>query len=141
MSWLRNNQIAASFGTKRHSSSPPKTCDPLACTESFKKHWQQAREIIERTQVYPKLYFGLDQMLDLLNAHLCFLQAPEGYPLQDDILAVVNHLGQITTLALMELQRSDKSDSTLSSPLPCLEHLLSENILEKVFDWSIHTGR
>lgn len=73
MSWLRNNQIAASFGTKRHSSSPPKTCDPLACTESFKKHWQQAREIIERTQVYPKLYFGLDQMLDLLNAHLCFL--------------------------------------------------------------------
>lgn len=51
MSWLRNNQIAASFGAKRQSSSPPKTCDPVACTESFKKHWQQAHEIIERTQV------------------------------------------------------------------------------------------
>ena len=51
MSWLRNSQLRTSFTPKRQSNSPPKNCDPTACTESFKKHWQQANEIIDKTQV------------------------------------------------------------------------------------------
>lgn len=51
MSWLRNSPLRASFGKRRPSNSPPKDCDPTACYDSFKKHWQQMYEIIERTQV------------------------------------------------------------------------------------------
>lgn len=51
MSWLRNSQLRASFSKRRQSNSPPKECDPTACYNSFQKHWQQTREIIDRTQV------------------------------------------------------------------------------------------
>ncbi|XP_066998841.2 FHIP family protein GJ17503 isoform X2 [Anabrus simplex] len=117
MSWLRNSPLRASFGHKRGStsSSPPKDCDPTACYESFKKHWQQTYEIIERTQ------------------------PPVGYPIQDDVLGVVNHLDQMLTLLLLELRAVEADNQQSQSP--CLEYLLSENLLDRLFAWSIHTGR
>lgn len=67
-------------------------------------------------------------------------QPPDGYPLHDDVLGVVNHLGQMVTLLVIELRQTGRLESS-ATPTPCLEHLLSENILEKLYDWSVHTGR
>lgn len=50
MSWLKNSNFGSNLG-KIKSSSPPKECDPSAIYESFKKHWQQTNEIIEKTEV------------------------------------------------------------------------------------------
>lgn len=54
MNWVRNSPLRMSFGRRSSSVSPPKDCDPSACFESFKRHWQQAFDIIGRTQV-PKI--------------------------------------------------------------------------------------
>lgn len=51
MSWFRNGSLPASFIGRRISNSPPTDADPTACYESFRKHWQQAHDIILRTQV------------------------------------------------------------------------------------------
>lgn len=48
MSWIKNNNLGSSIGKLKTS---PKECDPSACYESFKKHWQQTNEIIETTEV------------------------------------------------------------------------------------------
>lgn len=61
----------------------------------------------------------------------------------DDVLAVVNHLDHMVTLLLVELHNCNKV--TLPNghqpPAPCLEFLLSENLLDKLFEWSLSTGR
>ncbi|XP_063232931.1 FHIP family protein AAEL005291-like isoform X2 [Bacillus rossius redtenbacheri] len=111
MSWLKNSPLRASFGKLRPSTSPPKDCDPVACYESFKKHWQQTHDIIQRTQ------------------------PPAGYPIQDDVLGVVNHLDQMANLLLLDLRAGSEGQA------PCLEFLLSENLLDCLFRWSVHTGR
>ncbi|XP_026276761.1 FHIP family protein GF15501 isoform X2 [Frankliniella occidentalis] len=127
MSWLRNGSFRASLN-KRISNSPPKDADPTACYESFRKHWQQANEIIQRTQA-------------------------SSTPLtQDDVLGVVNHLDHMVTLLLMELRtvgslpngsqdNSPSSGPELNVSCPSLEFLLSENLLEKLYTWSEITGR
>uniref|UniRef100_A0A146LRN8 UPF0518 protein AGAP011705 n=1 Tax=Lygus hesperus TaxID=30085 RepID=A0A146LRN8_LYGHE len=51
----------------------------------------------------------------------------------DDILAVFYNLDHMTTLLLLELSSH--------SNLTCLEYLLSENILDKLYSWSLQTGR
>lgn len=118
MSWLRNSPLRASFGKRRPSNSPPKDCDPTACYDSFKKHWQQTYEIIERTQ------------------------PPNGFPIQDDVLGVVNHLGQMVAFLLLELRTTGNSPSNENGQsCSCLDFLLSENLLDKLFAWSMHTGR
>lgn len=72
---------------------------------------------------------------------LCFNQQPPGgYPIQDDVIGVVNHLGQMMTLLVVELRQVDNNESTPSAT-PCFEHLLTENVLEKLYEWSLHTGR
>nr|CAD7419541.1 unnamed protein product [Timema poppensis] len=110
MSWLRNSPLRASFGKLRPSSYPPKDSDPSACYDSFRKHWQQAMEIIVRTK------------------------PPVGYPIQDDVWGVVNHLKHMVTFLVWEHNKQQ-------SHFPCLEHLLSENLLDTLFTWSMHTGR
>nr|CAD7430578.1 unnamed protein product [Timema monikensis] len=110
MSWLRNSPLRASFGKLRPSSYPPKDSDPSACYDSFRKHWQQAMEIIVRTK------------------------PPVGYPIQDDVWGVVNHLKHMVTFLVWEHNKQQ-------SHFPCLEHLLSENLLDTLFMWSMHTGR
>jgi hypothetical protein len=69
-------------------------------------------------------------------------QPPNGYPIQDDVLGVVNHLGQMVTFLLLELRTTGNcSNNENHMACPCLDFLLSENLLEKLFSWSVHTGR
>ncbi|CAG9828448.1 unnamed protein product [Diabrotica balteata] len=88
-------------------------CDPQACYDSFKEHWHQVYKIFNRVQQLPT---------------------------HDDVLGVVNHLEQMATLLLYDMKRNDKVYICQSSSR-CLEHLLSENILDKLFEWSTKSGR
>nr|XP_033329424.1 UPF0518 protein AAEL005291 isoform X1 [Megalopta genalis] len=121
MSWLRNSPLRTSFSKQRSRDSPPKDADPSACYDSFCKHWQQAYEII------------------------LYTSPPKGIPTQDDVLGVVNHIDHMVTLLILELRDSRTFNNYRQSPAathsPCLEYLLSENLLVKLYDWSIHTGR
>ncbi|XP_043251174.1 FHIP family protein AAEL005291 isoform X1 [Colletes gigas] len=121
MSWLRSSPLRTSFSKQRSRDSPPKDADPSACYDSFCKHWQQAHEIILHTSPL------------------------KGVPNQDDVLGVVNHIDHMITLLVLELRDSyshtNYRQSTTATHSPCLEYLLSENLLVKLYDWSIHTGR
>ncbi|XP_076681718.1 FHIP family protein AGAP011705 isoform X2 [Andrena cerasifolii] len=119
MSWLRASPLTSSFSKQRSRDSPPKNADPSACYDSFCKHWQQAHEIILHTT------------------------PPKGIPSQDDVLGVVNHIDQMVTLLVLELRHSHNNyrQCTAATHSPCLEYLLSENLLVKLYDWSISTGR
>lgn len=121
MSWLRNSPLRTSFTKQRSRDSPPKDADPSACYDSFCKHWQQAYEIILHTI------------------------PPKGIPSQDDVLGVVNHIDQMVTLLVLELRESTSSkhyrQNSSATHSPCLEYLLSENLLVKLYEWSVHTGR
>jgi Retinoic acid induced 16-like protein len=57
-------------------------------------------------------------------------------------LSNVLHRSQ-TTLLLVELHHCNKISlpNQPQPPAPCLEHLLSENLLDKLFEWGISTGR
>ncbi|XP_048511354.1 FHIP family protein CPIJ015043 isoform X2 [Athalia rosae] len=121
MSWLRNSPLRTNFSKQRSRDSPPKDADPTACYDSFRKHWQQTHDIISHTQ------------------------PPAGIPSQDDVLGVVNHIDQMVTLLLLELRNatpvSDNRRTATPTHSPCLEHLLNENLLDKLYEWSLHTGR
>uniref|UniRef100_A0A2M4BB40 FHF complex subunit HOOK-interacting protein C-terminal domain-containing protein n=1 Tax=Anopheles marajoara TaxID=58244 RepID=A0A2M4BB40_9DIPT len=93
-------------------------CDPKACYDSFCIHWQQAYEIIQRSENYRS------------QSH-------------DDVLGVVTHLDHMVTLLLVELHHCNKLSlpGQPTPPAPCLEHLLSENLLDKLYEWGIKTGR
>lgn len=94
------------------SLDPRHDYEPHACYNSFCKHWQQAYDII----------------LKLQPQHL-----------HDDVLAVVNHLEQLATLLVLEARAREINSS--SSPAACLEYLLSENVLDKLYEWAIMTGK
>ncbi|KYN07239.1 hypothetical protein ALC62_01797 [Cyphomyrmex costatus] len=121
MSWLRSNPLRTSFSKQRSRDSPPKDADPSACYDSFCKHSQQIYEIILHSL------------------------PPKGIPTQDDVLGVVNHIDQMVTLLILELRDSNSHNhyqqGNTATHSPCLEYLLSENLLVKLYDWSIHTGR
>ncbi|XP_011644018.1 UPF0518 protein CPIJ015043-like isoform X2 [Pogonomyrmex barbatus] len=121
MSWLRNSPLRTSFSKQQSRDSPPKDADPSACYDSFCKHSQQIYEII--LQSLP----------------------PIGIPNQDDVLGVVNHIDQMVTLLILELRDSNVYNQyqhgNTATHSPCLEYLLSENLLVKLYDWSMHTGR
>lgn len=59
--------------------------------------------------------------------------------LHDDVLGVVNHLEQLTTLLVLEARAREISTST--SPAACLDYLLSENLLDKLYEWAVCTGK
>nr|XP_036224862.1 UPF0518 protein GJ17503 isoform X3 [Bactrocera oleae]XP_036224863.1 UPF0518 protein GJ17503 isoform X3 [Bactrocera oleae] len=96
-------------------------CDPRACYDSFCKHWQQAYEIIQRSEPTQRL------------------------PSHDDVLGVVSHLDFMVTLLLVELHHCNKvtlpTADTAPPPAPCLEYMLSENLLDKLYEWGCTTGR
>jgi len=81
--------------------------------------------------------------LKIINS--CIFQPPKGIPSQDDVLGVVNHIDQMVTLLILELRDSNSHNhyqqGNTATHSPCLEYLLSENLLVKLYDWSIHTGR
>ncbi|XP_011860884.1 PREDICTED: UPF0518 protein AAEL005291-like isoform X2 [Vollenhovia emeryi] len=119
MSWLPSNPLRPK--KQRSRDSPPKDADPSACYDSFCKHSQQIYEIILHSL------------------------PPKGIPSHDDVLGVVNHVDQMVTLLMLELRDSNshnhyQQDNTATHS-PCLEYLLSENLLVKLYDWSIYTGR
>lgn len=73
-----------------------------------------------------------------------FFQPPKGVPSQDDVLGVVNHIDQMVTLLSLELRDHNLHNyqqTNTATHSPCLEHLLSENLLVKLYSWSVHTGR
>lgn len=96
-------------------------CDPRACYDSFCKHWQQAYEIIQRSEPGQRL------------------------PSHDDVLGVVSHLDFMVTLLLVELHHCNKvtlpTADAAPPPAPCLEYMLSENLLDKLYEWGCTTGR
>ncbi|KAJ6646837.1 FHIP family protein [Pseudolycoriella hygida] len=118
MSWLGRSPLRQSFS--RTTSQPIRTndCDPQACYDSFCKHWQQIYDIILKVE-------------------------PRKPPLHDDVLGVVSHLDHMVTLLLVELQNCNKVTlpGMQPPPAPCLEYLLSENLLDKLYEWSTSTGR
>uniref|UniRef100_A0A182R4B9 FHF complex subunit HOOK-interacting protein C-terminal domain-containing protein n=1 Tax=Anopheles funestus TaxID=62324 RepID=A0A182R4B9_ANOFN len=136
MSWLRSSPLRQSFSKSSNSANDrarsgagggglsvirpfdATECDPKACYDSFCIHWQQAYEIIQRSENYRS------------QSH-------------DDVLGVVTHLDHMVTLLLVELHHCNKLSLPGQSapPAPCLEHLLSENLLDKLYEWGIKTGR
>uniref|UniRef100_A0A182MWJ7 FHF complex subunit HOOK-interacting protein C-terminal domain-containing protein n=1 Tax=Anopheles culicifacies TaxID=139723 RepID=A0A182MWJ7_9DIPT len=58
-------------------------------------------------------------------------------------MGVVTHLDHMVTLLLVELHHCNKLSlpGQAAPPAPCLEHLLSENLLDKLYEWGIKTGR
>ncbi|XP_042204929.1 FHIP family protein CPIJ015043-like isoform X2 [Homarus americanus] len=154
-SWLRESPLRVSLG-RRRVPSPLHDVDPAAAFQSFIKHWQQTREIINRTQL-------------------------RGQVFADDVTAVINHLAQMVTLLLVDLkqimahgarthngiaQRSRGGNSselnTTGNPLegiqefsnshhsslpaenpphtPIFDHFLGEEILDTILTWSLSTG-
>ncbi|KAF5281102.1 hypothetical protein FQR65_LT02968 [Abscondita terminalis] len=115
MDWLRNNSIRSlSRQQPRLVLNTDEECDLTACYDSFKEHWLQAFKIIQRSQQLPT---------------------------QDEVLEVVNHLEQMVTLLLYNIKKMDQTQLPLSSASHCLEHLINENILEKLFEWGMRTGK
>lgn len=51
MDWLRNNPFIGQPRPQRALMSPEEECDPSACYDSFREHWQQVLKIIQRNQV------------------------------------------------------------------------------------------
>ncbi|XP_052744395.1 FHIP family protein AAEL005291 isoform X2 [Bicyclus anynana] len=111
MSWLRSKSLILARQLSR-TLDPRHDYEPQACYNSFCKHWQQAHEIILKSQ-------------------------PQ--QLHDDVLGVVNHLEQLTTLLVLEA-RAREINCHLSSAA-CLEYLLSENLLDKLYEWAMCTGK
>ncbi|CAH2095477.1 unnamed protein product [Euphydryas editha] len=111
MSWLRTTSLTFARQLSR-TLDPRHDYEPQACYNSFCKHWQQAHDIIIKSQ----------------PQHL-----------HDDVLGVVNHLEQLTTLLVLEARA--REINRMSSPASCLEYLLSENLLDKLYEWAICTGK
>ncbi|XP_045503869.1 FHIP family protein AGAP011705 isoform X1 [Colias croceus] len=110
MSWLRTTSMTLARQLSR-SLDPRHDYEPQACYNSFCKHWQQALDIIVKSQ----------------PQHL-----------HDDVLGVVNHLEQLATLLVLEARAREINQANSSS---CLEYLLSENLLDKLYEWAICTGK
>ncbi|RVE49313.1 hypothetical protein evm_006026 [Chilo suppressalis] len=111
MSWLRSTSLSFARQLSR-SLDPRHDYEPQACYNSFCKHWQQANEIIFKSQ--PR--------------HL-----------HDDVLGVVNHLEQLGTLLVLEARA--KEINTTHNHATCLEYLLVENLLDKLYEWACCTGK
>ncbi|KPJ18537.1 UPF0518 protein GF15501 [Papilio machaon] len=111
MSWLRTTSLSFARQLSR-TLDPRHDYEPNACYNSFCKHLQQANDIIIKSQ----------------PQHL-----------HDDVLGVVNHLEQLTTLLVLEARARQFSPNT--HPAACLEYLLSENLLDKLYEWAICTGK
>ncbi|GBP59437.1 UPF0518 protein GF15501 [Eumeta japonica] len=111
MSWLRSTSLSLARQLTR--SLEPRDYEPQACYSSFCKHWQQAYDIIIKSQ----------------PQHL-----------HDDVLGVVNHLEQLGTLLVLEA-RAREINTQIGSPVSCLEYLLSENLLDKLYEWAVCTGK
>ena len=90
------------------------------------------------------------------------LQTPDACPSQDDVLEVVTHLDFMAMLLLVELRNAGSSKGPGNLPIgplaniedtgeeslsinaptcPSIEFLLTESLLDKLYTWSLSTGR
>lgn len=78
-----------------------------------------------------------------MNVHFIRLQSRQTQQQHDDVLTVVNNLDQLITLLLVELHNSNKIvlPNGQQPPAHCLEFMLSENLLDSLYEWSLGTGR
>lgn len=132
MDWLRNNSFIGLTRQPRSLLSTEEECDPTACYDSFKEHWQQTFKIIQRSQVSI-----LEKIVNCETLVIYFQQLPS----HDDVLGVVNHLEQMVTLLLYDIKKADQITLPLLTTSQCLEYLITENILHKLFEWGIRTGK
>lgn len=144
MSWLGKSPLRQSFSRTNNQPIRTNDCDPQACYDSFCKHWQQIYDIILKVEVLLGR-IRLHGEIDNNNSDCLSFNnfQPRKPPTHDDVLGVVNHLDHMVTLLLVELQNCNKVMlSTMQPPpAPCLEYLLSENLLDKLYEWSSSTGR
>ncbi|KAL1493126.1 hypothetical protein ABEB36_011247 [Hypothenemus hampei] len=111
MEWFRNTPFFQNFPI-RGPVNNDQEYDPQACYDSFRGHWNQALRILQRVKQLP---------------------------VHDDVLGVVSHLEQMITLLLYDMNGVDRHSITVDSSR-CLEHLLHENVLDRLFEWSIRAG-
>ncbi|XP_017786072.1 PREDICTED: UPF0518 protein AGAP011705 [Nicrophorus vespilloides] len=114
MEWIISNSFIGSGRQQRALVSTEEECDPTACYDSFRQHWQQALKIIKRNQQLPS---------------------------QDDVLGIVNNLEQMVSLLLYDLKKVDQMTLPISTTSQCLDYLMTENILNQLFEWGIRTGK
>uniref|UniRef100_A0A1B6E9D5 FHF complex subunit HOOK-interacting protein C-terminal domain-containing protein n=1 Tax=Clastoptera arizonana TaxID=38151 RepID=A0A1B6E9D5_9HEMI len=111
MSWLKNSPLGKSFGKSKLTNNSP------------------AKEC-DPSACYDSFCKHWQQTNEIIER----TQNYNNLPKTDDVLGVVNHLDHMVTLLLMELRSSHNTR-------PCLEFLLSENLLDKLYKWSLYTGR
>lgn len=144
MSWIKKNNATINSikslninnNNGHNNNTYLKDFDLSACYDSFKKHWQQIHEIINKYDVsttdkefipvIKSLIFHITHAFVVFPSQLDTLVDPK----HDDVLTVVNHLNQILTLIQVEL----RADCIVNS---CIEYLLGENYLECLCIWTI----
>ncbi|KAL4713026.1 hypothetical protein ACJJTC_014660 [Scirpophaga incertulas] len=87
MSWLRNTSLSFARQLSR-SLDPRHDYEPQACYNSFCKHWQQANDIITKSQVIAAEPF-LRPLLKLLSSFRNELPTPN---LENQLITVLNQL-------------------------------------------------
>lgn len=63
-------------------------------------------------------------------------QTSKGVIRYDDIVAVINHLNQLIKLLLLDVQSSKSTNQSR-----CLEYFLNNQLLGKLYSWSLKTDR
>lgn len=92
------------------------------------------------------VHFFCDYDFGILIKYFLFksIQTSNGTTSHDDVIGVVSHLDHMVTLLLLELHNCNKYPPPVAQtapPSPCLEYLLSENLLDKLYEWSKTTER
>ncbi|KAM8939085.1 FHF complex subunit HOOK-interacting protein 1A [Pelodytes ibericus] len=98
--------------TMKHQSLNLKGVDPETCTMVFKNHWIQVQRILEKHDPFKNL------------------QVKFGAITSDEVSAVQNYVDQMLILLIGEQVK----DAAMG---PILEFVVSENIMEKLFLWSL----
>ncbi|KAG8453974.1 hypothetical protein GDO86_000558 [Hymenochirus boettgeri] len=103
-------QIKSASKTQKNDKLPG--ADPETCTMVFKNHWNQVQRILERHDPFKNS------------------QAKYGVVSADEVSAVQNYVEHM----LMLLIEEETKDAAMG---PILEFVVSENIMEKLFLWSL----
>ncbi|XP_036965430.1 FTS and Hook-interacting protein homolog isoform X2 [Acanthopagrus latus] len=116
MSWLSrlNPRGPGSRSGRSTTPSSPCTADPETCLMVFKNHWRQVSWVLEQ-------------------------QEPSSS--SDDLTAVRNHTDQMLCLLAEERPAENSEGGASVLPMgPILEMVVTENILEHLFQWHLRRG-
>lgn len=75
----------------------------------------------------------------MVYLHFCLIhvfQTSKGVIKYDDIVAVINHLNQLIKLLLLDVQSSKSTNQSR-----CLEYFLNNQLLGKLYSWSLKTDQ